>query len=147
MRWLVLSASLFAALLPAAAAAAQWRTVGEAGAVLYDAPSREGTPLYVVTPRYPLEVMVELDAWAKVRDHTGALTWVEKSALTQDRSVVVTAPGAQVHVRPEEGAPVAFFAAQYLALELLEPAPGGWLHVRHADGVDGYLRASAAWGY
>jgi hypothetical protein len=52
-----------------------------------------------------------------------------------------------VHLRPEDDAPVAFVAAQSVALELLEAAPGGWLHVRHADGADGYLRASAAWGY
>lgn len=136
-----------ALLVAASAVAADWRTVGEAGALLYDAPSREATPLYVVTANYPLEVIVELEAWAKVRDHTGALTWVEKGALTARRTVVVTQPATQVHLRPEEGAPVAFVAAQDVALELIESTPGGWLHVRHADGADGYLRASAAWGY
>jgi hypothetical protein len=24
--------------------------------------------------------------------------------------------------------------------------PGGWLHVRHADGADGYLQSSLVWG-
>lgn len=144
MRLPVALAVLIAA---APAAAADWRAVGEAGALLYDAPSREATPLYVVTPRYPLEVIVELEAWAKVRDHTGTLTWVEKGTLTGPRSILVTQPAAQVHLRPEEGAPVAFVAAENVALELIESAPGGWLHVRHADGADGYLRASAAWGY
>jgi SH3-like domain-containing protein len=120
--------------------------VGEAGALLYDAPSAQATPLYVLTALYPLEVIVELEAWAKVRDHAGAITWVQKSALTEKRAVLVTAPATQVHLRPEEGAPVAFVAAQNVALEFLEAAPGGWVHVRHADGADGYLRASAAWG-
>jgi len=142
MRWAPLAALLFAG----AAAAADWRTVGEAGALLYDAPSAQATPLYVLTAHYPLEVIVELETWAKVRDHTGAITWVQKSSLTEKRSVLVTAPATQVHLRPEEGAPVAFVAAQNVALEFLEAAPGGWLHVRHADGADGYLRASAAWG-
>ena len=143
MRPALLAALLFAG----AAAAADWRTVGEGGALLYDAPSAQATPLYVVTALYPLEVIVELEAWAKVRDHAGAITWVQKSALTEKRSVLVTAPATPVHLRPEEGAPVAFVAAQSVALELLEAAPGGWLHVPHADGADGYLRASAAWGY
>ena len=143
MRWLAAAALLLAG----AAAAADWRTVGEAGALLYDAPSAQATPLYVVSAHYPLEVIVELEAWAKVRDHTGAITWVQKSSLTDRRSVLVTAPATQVHLRPEAGAPVAFVAAQNVALEFLEAAPGGWLHVRHADGADGYLRASAAWGY
>jgi len=143
MRPLALAALLFAG----GVAAADWRTVGEGGALLYDAPSSQATPLYVVTAQYPLEVIVELEAWAKVRDHTGSLTWVQKGALTARRCVIVTSPATQVHVRPEEGAPVAFVAAQNVALDLLEAAPGGWLHVRHADGADGYLRASAAWGY
>lgn len=142
MRWLALAASLLAC----GAAAAEFRAVGEQPAVLFDAPSREATPLYLVSQHYPLEVIVELDAWAKVRDHTGTLSWVEKSLLTPRRTVVVTAPHAQAHQRPEDSAPVTFAAAENVALELLEAAPPGWLHVRHADGADGYLRASAAWG-
>jgi len=91
-------------------------------------------------------VIVELNAWAKVRDHTGAVSWVEKGLLRERRTVLVTATAAEAHLRPEEGAPVAFVAAENVALELLEATPAGWLHVRHADGADGYLRASAAWG-
>ena len=149
-----LLAAAFCLLALPAAAAGDFRTVGESAAVLYDAPSRQATPLFVVTRSYPLEIVVELEAWAKVRDHTGAISWVEKRLLTDKRMVVVTATSAEAHQLPEDGAPVAFVAAQNVALELLEPAqkgsqPGshsGWLHVRHADGVDGFLRATACWG-
>jgi SH3-like domain-containing protein len=128
------------------ACAADYRSVGEAGAVLYDAPSREATPLYVVSKDYPLEVIVHTEAWTKVRDHTGTLSWIETRSLAERHMVMVTAPTAQARQRPEEGAPVSFVAAQDVALELLEAAPGGWLHVRHADGVDGYLQSSSVWG-
>jgi len=128
------------------AAAAEFRSVQESAAVLYDAPSRAATPLYVVSRHYPLEVVVNLEAWAKVRDHTGALSWVEKKALGEKRMVLVTAPAAEARVRPEEGAPLAFSAAQNVALELLEIAPNGWLRVRHTDGASGYLRSSLVWG-
>jgi SH3-like domain-containing protein len=128
------------------AAAAEFRSVQESAAVLYDAPSRAATPLYVVSRHYPLEVVVNLEAWAKVRDHTGALSWVEKKALGEKRMVLVTAPSAEARVRPEDGAPLAFSAAQNVALELLEVAPNGWLRVRHADGASGYLRSSLVWG-
>jgi SH3-like domain-containing protein len=100
----------------------------------------------VVTRYYPLEIVVEVEGWAKVRDHTGAISWVEKRLLTDKRMVVVTAASAEAHERPEDAAPVAFVAAQNVALELVEPAPAGWLHVRHADGADGFLRATACWG-
>jgi SH3-like domain-containing protein len=136
-----------AVLLAAATAAqAQFLSVGENATVLYDAPSRNAKPLYVVSRHYPLEVIVNLEAWVKVRDHTGALTWVERKTLVDQRMVVVTAPSAEARVRPEDGAPTAFVAVQNVALELLGMVPGGWLRVRHPDGADGYLRTSLVWG-
>jgi len=141
-RLLFLVALLFS--LPAQPA--DFRAVAEGGAVLYDAPSREATPLFVVTKDYPLELIVQTEQWAKVRDHTGALSWIEKHRLGARHTVVVTASSAEAHLRPEDGAPVAFVAAQEVVLELLEQVPGGWLRVRHADGVDGYVHASLVWG-
>jgi len=129
-----------------AAGAAEFRSVQEAAAVLYDAPSRAATPLFVVQRSYPLEVVVSLDAWVKVRDHAGALTWVERKALSEKRTVLVTGASAEVRVRAEDSAPVAFVAAQNVALDLVEVAAGGWLRVRHADGSAGFVRAAQVWG-
>lgn len=129
-----------------AASAADFRTVGEEGAILYDAPSRQATPLFVVSKGYPLEVIAQTEAWLKVRDAAGALTWVERRRLGERRTVLVTAPSAEAHQRPEDAAPIAFVAAKDVALEYVGPAANGWLHVRHADGADGYLRAAAVWG-
>jgi SH3-like domain-containing protein len=126
--------------------AADFRSVQENAAVLYDAPSRQATPLFVVSRSYPLEVIVNLEAWVKVRDHAGALTWIEKKALSEKRTVLVTAPSVEVRQRAEDGAPAAFSAAQNVALELLEVAPSGWLRVRHSDGATGFVRAAMVWG-
>ena len=128
------------------AAHGQFLSVGENAAILYDAPSRASKPLYVVSRQYPLEVIVNLEAWVKVRDHAGVLTWVERKTLVELRTVVITAPSAEARVRPEDGAPVAFSAAQNVVLELLGAVPGGWIRVRHPDGANGYLRSSQVWG-
>jgi SH3-like domain-containing protein len=147
MRRLAFLALLVLAALPAPdAAAAEFRCVGDSGAVLYDAPSREATPLYVVTRYYPLEIVTQTEAWAKVRDQTGALSWIEKRNLGEKHMVVVTAPRAQAHERAEDAAAVTFTALQDVALELVGVLPGGWLHVRHPDGAEGWLRASLVWG-
>ena len=114
--------------------------------MLYDAPSRAATPLFVVQRHYPLEVIVSLEAWVKVRDHAGALTWIERKALGDKRMLLVTAPLLDARVRPDDGAPLAFSAAQNVVLELLEAAPGGWLRVRHADGATGFVRSALVWG-
>ena len=128
------------------ASAAEFRSVQENAAVLYDAPSRQATPLFVVSRSYPLEVIVNLEAWVKVRDHAGALSWIEKKALGDKRMLLVTAPVAEVRQRPDDAAPAVFVAAQNVALELVEIAPGGWLRVRHSDGATGFVRAAVVWG-
>lgn len=143
MRTLILAAAL---VLAGSATAAEFRSVGDSAAVLYDAPSRAATPLYVASRFYPLEVIVNLEAWVKVRDHTGALSWIERRTLVERRMVIVTAPVAAVHARSEDGAPVVFNAQQNVALELNEVVAGGWLRVRHADGVVGFVRAHQVWG-
>ncbi|HEY5637620.1 MAG TPA: SH3 domain-containing protein [Burkholderiales bacterium] len=127
------------------AGAAEFRSVAEP-AVLYDAPSTAAKPLYVVSRQYPVEVIVNLEAWVKVRDHTGALAWIEKRALAERRTLLVTTPSAEVRVRPEDQAPLSFAAAQNVVLDLVAIAPGGWLRVRHADGTDGFVRMNQVWG-
>jgi SH3-like domain-containing protein len=130
----------------AIANAADFRTVSENAAVMYDAPSRASTPVYVASRFYPVEVIVNLDAWVKVRDHTGTLSWVERKSLSERRMVIVTAPSVEVKSRADDGAPSAFQATQNVALELVEIAPGGWVRVRHADGSAGYVKSSVVWG-
>ena len=138
--------SLALAAMPFAALAAEFRSMAERGVVMYDAPSRAATPLFVAARFYPVEVIVSLEAWIKVRDHTGALSWVERKQLSDRRMVLVTAPQAHVLARAEEGAPLAFTATQSVALELVELLSGGWARVRHAEGATGFLRTTVLWG-
>lgn len=128
------------------AQAADFRTVNENAAVMYDAPSRASTPVYVASRYYPVEVIVNLDAWVKVRDHTGALSWIERKSLTDRRMVIVTAPNVEVKSKADDAAPSAFQATQNVALELVEIAPGGWVRVRHPDGSGGFVKSSLVWG-
>lgn len=136
-----------AALLAAGAAgAAEYRSVAENAVVMYDAPSRAAKPVFVVSRHYPVEVIVNLEAWVKVRDHAGALSWIERKALAEKRMVLVTAPVAAVRASADDAAALVFNAQQNVALELVEVAAGGWLRVRHADGAAGFIRANQVWG-
>ena len=134
-----------AALLAPAAGAAEFRSVAENAAILYDAPSAKAKKLYVVGQGYPLEVVVVVEGWSKVRDANGDLTWIESRLLTDRRTVVVKTPLAQVRETADDGAPVVFQAQQNVLLELVEVA-GGWLRVRHRDGQAGFVRAAQVWG-
>jgi SH3-like domain-containing protein len=114
--------------------------------VLYDAPSTKSSPLFVVSRGYPVEVIVSVEGWTKVRDAGGSVVWVESRALTPKRMVVVKPAVAEVHTAPEDTAAIAFKAAQDVLLELVETTSSGWVRVRHEDGGTGYIRAAEIWG-
>jgi len=134
--------------LPGVAAALDFRATAEAATVLYDAPSLKAKPIFVIGRDYPLEVVVSVEGWAKVRDAGGALAWIEKKALTERRTVLVKAPQAEVLLAPEATASTVFRAEQNVLLEIVElPAPGSaWVRVRHRDGQSGYARLQQLWG-
>ncbi len=140
------SAALVCALGAAAASAADFRSVGEAGAVMYDAPSVKAKKLYVVSADYPVEVIVNDGPWVKVRDASGELSWLERKSLADRRIVMVTAPVAEVRASPADQAPVVFRAQQGVALQLAEIGSNGWARVRHRDGRSGYVRIGQVWG-
>jgi SH3-like domain-containing protein len=126
--------------------AVEYRTV-DVATVLYDAPSQRGVKVFVIKRDTPVEVVVSLEGWSKVRDAEGSLAWIEKKYLNEKRSVVVTAERAEVRQKAEEGAPLVFAAEKSVALEYLEVAPGGWVKVRHHDGQLGFVRANQIWGF
>lgn len=137
---------LFAAVGIAPAAALDFRSVSENAAVLYDAPSAKANKLYIVNNGYPLEVVVAVEGWIKVRDVSGDLAWVESKNLTDRRTVMVKVPLAQVRQSADDNAPVVFQAQQNVILDLVEATSGGWLRVRHRDGQTGFVKAGQVWG-
>ena len=142
MRRLAL-ASLAAFAVPAQAL--DFRAVADNAAVLYDGPSARSTKLFVVNRGYPLEVVVMIEGWVKVRDANGAFAWIEGKQLTDKRTVMVKVPVAQVRSKPDDAAPVAFQAQQNVLLELVAVS-GGWIQVRHGEGGTGFVRAQHVWG-
>ena len=143
MRSLVVS-GLLALAWPAAAA--EFRSIAENGTLMYDAPSVRAKKLFVASRFYPVEIVINIDTWAKVRDHAGDLVWVEKKALSDKRTVIVIVAVAEARQTAGDQAALVFQAQQGVALDIAEPPAGGWIKVRHLDGATGYVRISQVWG-
>lgn len=144
----MLRALLIAVLLVSGQAgvwAAEFRSAAEPATVLYDAPSAKSKKMYIVSRGYPLEVVVQVEGWIKVRDAAGGLYWAESKALDTTRNVLLTV-ATTVRQKPAADAPAAFEAQRDLLLEMVEAAGAGWVHVRHRDGTAGYVRAADVWG-
>ena len=127
-------------------AAAEFRAVGAAPAILYDAPSEKGRKVFVAPRGMPVEVVLSYGDWTKVRDAGGDLSWVESKQLTPRRMLVVTATSARLRANAEDSAPVVLTADRGVLLELAEPVVSGWFKVRHRDGISGFVRATDVWG-
>ena len=138
----------FATLLlaSAAASAVEFRAIGAAPAVLYDAPTAKGTKVFVAPRGMPVELILTYGEWSKVRDAGGGLSWVESKALVSKRNVVVSVANAKVRSSADDAAAVVFSADKGVLLELAEPVASGWIKVRHRDGQAGYVKASDVWG-
>ncbi len=139
------------ALLPAMMAmstawAADFRSVDVPAAVLYDAPSQKGKKLYLVKAQTPLEVVVRVEGWSKVRDAEGTLAWIESRQLAERRMLVVTAPRGEIRQADRADATLLAELDKWVAVDFIEPASVGWAKVRHRDGATGYIRSTQVWG-
>lgn len=139
-------------LMPGLAVALEYRSISVPKAVLYDAPSSQAKKLFVASQGYPVEVIVNLGNWIKVRDHLGSLSWVEAKDLDNTHMLIVTANDAELRQAGDASAQVISRVEKDVLLEMLEqPAAGpdgnSWIKVRHRDGLTGYIQASSVWGY
>ena len=133
------------ATLPGVAMALDYKSLAD-NAIVYDACSTKAQPLFILLKGTPVEVIVSVEKWTKIRDQAGGLGCVERSALSDTRQLIVTAATAEIRAQADEAAPVVFSAERGVLLELAEPASGAWLKVKHRDGQSGYVPRKSVWG-
>jgi SH3-like domain-containing protein len=128
------------------ALALDYRSVSVPAAILYDSPSQNGKKLYLIRAQTPVEVVVRVEGWLKVRDAEGTLAWVSARDLGERRTLVVTAPVAEIRQADKPEAPVVVELEKWVVVDFVEPAAPGWAKVRHRDGATGFVRANQVWG-
>ncbi len=134
--------------VPITASALDFRSVAVPKAILYDAPSISSKKVLLLSQFYPVEVVVNLGDWLKVRDAQGSMNWVEAKQLSARRSVMVTKNLTEMRARPDIAADLVATLEKDVVLELMDAkANNGWLKVKHRDGVMGYVLVSSTWGF
>jgi len=143
---LFIAATVLGSTLAHHACALDFKSVGGAPAIMYDAPSEKGRRVYVAPRGMPVEVVVTYGEWSKVRDAAGTLSWIQSKAITPKRTLVVSAANARVYTAADEGSPVVFSADRNVLLDMIESPNNGWVKVRHRDGQSGFARVGDVWG-
>lgn len=135
--------------LIAGAAHAEFRQTSAEATIAFEGPSAKATRQYLYSRGTPVEVVVQIEGWLKVRDAQGALVWVEKRALTDRTNVQIKTPTADALAAPDAASPIVFRAENGVLLTLVSPQPqntGAWAQVRHRDGQVGFVRVDALFG-
>ena len=135
--------------LVAGATHADFRQTSADATIAFEGPSAKATRQFIYSRGTPVEIVVQIEGWLKVRDAQGALAWVEKKALTERSNVQVKTPTADVLAAPDAASPIVFRAESGVLLTLVTPQPpnaGAWAQVRHRDGQTGFVRVDALFG-
>jgi SH3-like domain-containing protein len=126
--------------------ALDFRSIALAKAITYDAPSKEASKLYILGNGYPVEVIVNLGDWLKVRDNHGGLSWVENKSLSAKRTVLVLVK-TEIKAAEDNTSELVATVEKDVVLELVAGgANNNWVKVKHRDGVTGFVPVDKLWG-
>lgn len=126
---------------------AEFRSVASSKTILYEAPSATTKRVYLVGEGYPLEIIVNLGDWLKVRDPYGTLSWAESKNLQSKRTVIVKVDKANIYKDPESKSALVATIEKDVVIELSDPLiANGWIKVRYQQDLDGYIQTSQVWG-
>jgi SH3-like domain-containing protein len=129
-----------------AIAALEYLSMADNAVIMYNAPSLKADKLFVASRHLPVEAIVKVEGWVKVRDSSGTLAWVEQKAVSDKRFVIVIELQADVYQEADANSTLVFQAQKDVILERLEPSINGWIKVRHRDGQSGYVKVIQVWG-
>lgn len=130
------------------ALALEFKSVAVPKAILYDAPSAAAKKVRLLSQYYPVEVIVDLGDWVKVRDARGSISWIESKQLSGKHMVMVTTKNAELRQAADADSALIATVEKDVALEVAdEHLTNGWLKVKHRDGLTGFILISSTWGF
>jgi SH3-like domain-containing protein len=134
--------------MPVFALALEFKSIGVPKVILYDGPSAVASKRFILYQYYPVEVIVSLSKWIKVRDAEGGIHWLESSALSSTRTIIVKADATLIHDAPIENSKLVASIEKNVVLKLDEMNPvNGWIKVSTLNGLSGYVPVGDVWGF
>ena len=127
---------------------AEYLSVGVDQSFLHEAPSDSTKKTFIVTKGYPLEVLVSLKEWKKVKDHQGAINWIPSNHLSSKKMVLNFKDNNPIYLEPNESSPTLAFAAENVVLEIVDNKRiDNWIKVySKLTEVEGFISIENLWG-
>jgi SH3-like domain-containing protein len=117
--------------------------------ILYEGPSDSTSKEFIVTQSYPLQVLVKLKDWIKVRDHEGKISWIKAKDITRDRTVLTLKNNVILFYKPSYSSVKLADISVNVALRLVSPLnTDGWIEVKTlSQNIEGFIRVQDVWGF
>mgnify|MGYP001195087119 FL=1 len=117
-------------------------------AVLFEGPSNTTDKMFIVTEGYPLEVLVSLKDWKKVKDHNGKITWIESKHTHNERTVLILKDDAVIFNQANDKSHKLANVDKFVVLKLNSPMlVGNWAEVKtQIEGLIGFINSKEVWG-
>ncbi len=92
----------------------------------------------------PVEVIARKGDWLYIKDFEGTPGWVHKSLLAQIKTVITKKNLCNVRSGPGKEYDILFKAKRGVPFRVLGKK-NGWLHIKHADGEEGWIYSTLVW--
>lgn len=100
--------------------------------------------LWKVEKNHPLEVMKKSGEWYYFKDFEDDKGWIHKSIVSAKPSVISHKDQCKVRSGPGTQHDVVFTVEKGVPFEVVERKKE-WIHIRHADGDEGWIHESLVW--
>ena len=113
--------------------------------IIYDGPSTDSNPRYLLGKDYPVTIISETSQWLKVCLHDQTTGYLERRDVVPGNNVIVIRPTV-LRSDPSDSGGRMFKAAPQLLLTSTGEPIGGWLPIRHSSGSTGFVQLQDIWG-
>ena len=117
-------------------------------AILFQGPSNVTEKMFIVTEGYPLEVLVSLKDWKKVKDHNGKISWIESKYTHNERTVIILKDNAVIFNQANDKSHKLANVDKFVVLKLNSSMlVGDWGQVKtQIEGLIGFINSREVWG-
>ncbi len=122
-----------------------WASISQAEARMRVGPSLDYPSNWLYRRRdLPVKVVMVLGNWRKIEDPDGAQGWMHVRLLSDTRTAIVRAGGAELRAAPNAGAPL-LYRAEAGVVGRLSDCGKGWCKLS-IEKRSGFARVETLWG-
>jgi uncharacterized protein YgiM (DUF1202 family) len=100
--------------------------------------------LWKVEKNHPIKVFGKTGAWYHFKDFENDEGWVRRDLVSDTETVIVKKDNCNVRSGPGLNNDVIFTVERGVPFQVLEKK-GKWIHIRHADGDEGWIHQMLVW--